>query len=151
MIHLRYILFAFFVLPHIVTGCSNGNPKDNPKTLILTLAHSENSFAVLDYEIADRAFKDAPQQGLYQTHFVNELSDIIKKISFDDSQAFPIKTKDQEADLYLSIPILPKIYRVNLYKLDISSGHYQLKKDAPLLSWTVPKKIRKKVDEKNEE
>src|SRR5699024_3068562 len=120
MIHLRYILFAFFVLPHIVTGCSNGNPKDNPKTLILTLAHSENSYAVLDYEIADRAFKDAPQSGLYQRYLVNASRDIINKISVDDSHAFPSKTKDQEADLSLSIPILPNIYRVNLYKLDIS-------------------------------
>ena len=141
---LRYLLLLSVLISFVVMGCSN-EQNDTSQTLSLTLSSEQQGFKVNDYRIVDEAFQKSKQQGLYQAHLHNKEGDILRRISFEKIEVPAEKGEGNSTNFFVTLPLVPNIDRILFYQLDGSSGHYQVKTDNPLLSWTVPKELKQKV------
>jgi len=125
----------------IVLGCTNDD-EGGSKTLSLALAE-DDSFRVLDYQVLDKPFVQAQQQGLYQAHLLNADEKVLQKISFDNINVSSTQNGNS-ADFYVTLPLLSKAVEIRIYQLDGSSGHYQLNTDNRLLRWSIPDNVKQK-------
>lgn len=133
----RYSAGVGLVLVWMLIGCSSPGSEQG-QTLSLLVTSRDGRFQVKKYEVLDRPFKEQQQQGLYQVHLLDKAGNILQKISFE-KLSFSASPKGGSASgFYVALPLKPALYRIRFYRLDGSSGHYQLKADAPLLSWKLP-------------
>ena len=142
MVKLRYYLLLLLIIPLVLLGCST-DQKGVEKTLSLSVIGQEKGYRVMNFQVTDKAFKESRQQGLYQVHLIDKAGAILRKISFEKMNLPSSLNSENEADFFLALPLMPKLHAVKLYKLDGSSGHYQLKSEKPLLSWTLPETVKK--------
>lgn len=111
------------------------------QTLILSLQSDDGRLLVTDYKVHDKTFMKSQQQGQYRAHLFDGSGEVIGKINFEKVEYPSTDDEIAAADFQVALPFIPTAQKVEIYQLDGSSGHYQLKKDNPLLSWPLPKDI----------
>ncbi|MGM0546161.1 MAG: hypothetical protein ACQEST_05505 [Bacteroidota bacterium] len=134
-----YLLLILVAL--LAAGCTK-NEQLAPKTLSLSLTSQDGKFSVVDYEVRDNAFKKSQQQGRFQAHIFDQEEQILQKINVEKIALPDVGGENNQADYYFALPMLPEADRLEIYQLDGSSGHYQLKTDDPMLNWSIPKDIK---------
>lgn len=134
------LLFSLLVL---VVGCNNTQDLAS-QSLVLSVDDADNALSVNNVEVLNKPFEKSQQQGRYQAHLFNGEGQIIHKINFERVDLSFTDEKERDVDFYISLPLVPKAERIEIFELDGRSGHYQLKTDDPLLDWTIPENIRLK-------
>lgn len=146
---MKWSLYFLSILPLILfLGCSQDKKSAN-KTLSLALSDSNGQLNVVDYQVRDQAFVKSRQQGRYQAHIFNG-DTILQKINFERIEHPATNNSNKEIDFYATVPLLANADRIEIYMLDGSSGHYQLKTDNPLLKWEMPENVALKSQPVNE-
>ncbi|MCW9706180.1 hypothetical protein [Fodinibius salsisoli] len=131
----------FFVLATLLfISCSNPGEKPQ-KTLTLSLVSQPGAFQLIGYTILDKPFEKSQQQGLYQAQLLDKEGCVLRKISFEKMEVPTSQSESDERRFFVSVPLAPGLERIDFYRLDGSSGHYTLKDDDPLLSWTLPEEV----------
>jgi len=108
---------------------------------MLAVDSKGDSLSVAGYKVLEQPYQKNYQQGRYQIHLLDTEGTIIQKVSFDKLTFGDTGSSDR---LQLVVPMKPNFHKLALYKLDGSSGHYQLKDTQPLLSWQLPDELREK-------
>lgn len=139
----RISAFLSFGLLLLFASCNT--QQSDTSTLLLSVQSKGDSLSVAGYKVLDQPYQKNYQQGRYQIHLMNNKGAIIQKISFDKLSFGDTVSSDR---LQLIVPMKPDFQELALYKLDGSSGHYQLKDTQPLLSWQLPDELREKTEAK---
>lgn len=139
----RISAVLLFGLVLLFAGCNNQD--SDTSTLMLSVQSKGDSLSVAGYKVLDRPYQKSYQQGRYQIHLMNTKGTIIQKISFDK---LSFGDTGSSGRMQLIVPMKPEFQELALYKLDGSSGHYQLKDTQPLLSWQLPGELREKTEAK---
>lgn len=132
--------FLLIVSLLLLVGCSKDN-NSSSETLSLALNERNGQLHVVDYQIKKNIFVKSQQQGRYQLHIFDEEGKVLKKINFERIDLSAANRSNQKIDFYVALPVLSKADRIEIYMLDGSSGHYQLKTDQPLLNWQIPENV----------
>ena len=135
----RITAVLLFGLLLLFAACNTQH--SDTSTLMLSVNSKGDSLSVAGYKVLDQPYQKSYQQGRYQIHLMNNKGTIIQKISFDKLTFGEMGNSDR---LQLVVPMKPNFRKLALYKLDGSSGHYQLKDTQPLLSWQLPDELREK-------
>lgn len=138
-----YTLLIMFAL--LFFGCTE-KEQISSETLSLSLVSNSEQLMVLDYQVREHAFVNSHQQGQFQAHLFDEEGTVLQKINFEKIELPVADTENNQADFHVSLPLLPETVRLEIYQLDGSSGHYQLKTDDPLLDWSIPQEIKQRFD-----
>lgn len=136
----RPLHFLAIVPLLLLLGCS-ADKESSSQTLSLALSESSGRLQVVDYQVRNNAFVKSQQQGRYQLHIFDDNGDVLRKINFERIELSAQNSTNPEVDFYVAMPLLANADRVEIYMLDGSSGHYQLKTDNPLLRWQIPENI----------
>ncbi len=120
----------------VLLGCTSSN--SDTSSLAVSITNESDSLKVSGYEVLEQPFKKSYRPGRYQIHLLDANDRILQKISFDQLTIGGV----QNDSLQLVVPLLPALHRIALYKLDGSSGHYQLTDSRPLLRWKLPADLR---------
>lgn len=131
--------FISILILTLLLGCSQ-DKQSSSQTLLLALSDSDGLLNVVDYQVRDNTFVRSRQQGRYQAHIFDD-SNVLQKINFERIGISAANNSNPEIDFYVAMPLLTNADRIEIYMLDGSSGHYQLKTDNPLLEWQIPKNI----------
>lgn len=132
------IIFLLGML--LLGGCTDS--QTSPGTLTLTLKEKKGNFEVIDYDTSSKTYQDSHSQGGYRVHLVDKEDKVLREIGFQlmDSSSF----QDSKSSTFkLPLPLVKGVQGLIIYKLDLSSGHYQLQQNAPLLNWTIPDSLAK--------
>lgn len=132
-----YVLLI--VLPMLFVGCTDKEQLSS-QTLSLSLGNDDGELQVIDYQVLDNPFVKSQQQGRYQAHFFDENGKVLQKINFEKVELHG--SESEEANFYVSLPLISKVKRLEIYQLDGSSGHYQLKSNDPQLNWPLPEEVQ---------
>lgn len=132
--HKNEILVVCFLF---LMGCA-GSTSDT-SSLVISIANNADSLEVTDYQVLDQPYEKSYQQGRYQIHLLDANGRVIQKISFNQL-AFNGRANSR---WQMVVPLVPHLYEIALYKLDGSSGHYQLKDSRPMLRWQLPETLNK--------
>jgi len=124
----------------ILAGCSNA--KKSPQTLTLTLTAGDNGFQVVDYQANENGYQDSHSQGGYRVHLIDDNGKILRKIGFQLMNN-PSSQNRKGRTFKLPLPLVKELHSVLIYKLDLSSGNYQLQGNDPLLNCTLPDSLAK--------
>lgn len=116
-------------------GCTNSDTVS--QSLVLSLVKQGSDFRVVDYQVLDTPYKHSPRQGSYRVHLLDKKFNIIRKIGFDKLNIPDSAKREEKAGTELVIPLKPELHQIIIYRLDVSSGHYRLIKDDPLLTWKL--------------
>lgn len=119
----------------LAVGCTNSDKVS--QTLVLTLLNQGSDFRVVDYQVLNTPYKNARRQGRYQIHLLDKEFNIIQKIGFDKLDILGHEEGAEKTGMKLVIPLKPELHQIVIYRLDVSSGHYRLIKDDPLLKWKL--------------
>ena len=134
------LCFLAIVSLLLLLGCSDDkNPSS--QTLSLALGERNSRFHVVDYQVRENSFAKSQQQGRYQLHIFDEEGNVLQEINFERIELSAGDNANPEIDFYVALPLLANAERIEIYMLDGSSGHYQLKTDNPLLKWKIPERI----------
>ena len=136
----RSMRFLSIVPLLLLLGCSNDN-NSSSQTLSLALSESNARLHVVDYQVRNNPFAESQQQGRYQAHIFDSNGNVLRTINFERIEHSGANSANPEVDFYVAMPLLPKADRIEIYMLDGSSGHYQLKTENPLLKWQIPEGI----------
>lgn len=137
---LRSHVWLILLLYLIGMGCAEKESLSD-QTLVLSLQPDSDQLHVADYKVYDRPFMKSQQQGQYRAHLFDDSGKVIGKINFEKVEYRSADNGTSTADFQVALPFLPTAQKVEIYQLDGSSGHYQLKTDSPLVSWPLPKDI----------
>lgn len=107
----------------------------------MALNERNGQLHVVDYQTSKNIFVKSQQQGRYQLHIFDEEGKALKKINFERIDLSAANRSNPKIDFYVAMPVLSKADRIEIYMLDGSSGHYQLKTDQPLLKWQIPENV----------
>ncbi|MDZ7659101.1 hypothetical protein [Fodinibius sp.] len=124
----------------LLLGCSD-DKEYSSQTLSLALGEHNGRLHVVDYQVRNNAFVKSQQQGRYQAHIFDDNGNLLQKINFERIELSSANNANPEIDFYVAMPLLEQANWIEIYMLDGSSGHYQLKTDNPLLKWQLPKGI----------
>ncbi|PAU93883.1 hypothetical protein CK503_09425 [Aliifodinibius salipaludis] len=144
---MKWSLYVLSILL-LILGCSQ-DKQSASQTLSLALSDRNGQLHVVDYQVRDQAFVKSRQQGRYQAHIFDE-GNVLQKINFERIEYPATDNSNAEIDFYATVPLLPNADRIEIYMLDGSSGHYQLKTDNPLLTWQIPQNVALKSQPVNE-
>src|SRR5699024_9246860 len=125
-------ILLLLVIPLMLTEYSDSH-KSAGKMLLFSLMSEGSGYRVADFQVTDKDFQESKQQGLYEAHLIDSTGNILQKVNFEKMKFPSSSDQNNQADFSLALPLIPELYRIKLYKLDGSSGHYQLKTDNPLL------------------
>lgn len=134
-----YALLMLLVLL-LGMGCTEKESLST-QTLLLSLQSDDGRLQVADYKVHDKTFMKSQQQGQYQAHIFDEKGKVIGKFNFEKVKYPSPDNETAPADFQIALPFMPTAQKVEIYQLDGSSGHYQLKTDSPLIIWPLPKDI----------
>jgi hypothetical protein len=140
-------LFGLLLIPVLLFG-SCSSTSEQGMSLLLSIEQTNNSYAVSGYELLQRPYIKSSQQGQFQAHLLNNSDKIIQKISFDPI-GLPTNSSTTSGGMQVIIPATGELQTVNIYRLDGSSGHYQLNATKPLVSWTLPDSTKQKISANN--
>ena len=135
----RITAVLLFGLLLLFAACNTQH--SDTSTLMLAVDSKGDSLSVAGYKVLEQPYQKNYQQGRYQIHLLDTEGTIIQKVSFDKLTFGDTGSSDR---LQLVVPMKPNFHKLALYKLDGSSGHYQLKDTQPLLSWQLPDELREK-------
>ncbi len=138
-----YLLLIMFGL--LFVGCTDKEQLSS-ETLSLSLVSTDGEFSVADYQVRENVFMKSQQQGRYEAHLFDKEGKVLQKINFEKIDLPAADSESNKADFYISLPMMPEMDRLEIYQLDGSSGHYQLKTDDPFLNWSIPQDIRTSRD-----
>lgn len=126
MVGLSLLLTMLFA-----AGCS-GQKESYQQTLFLTLRWQGDSLKYVDHTVAPTEYSGRlKDDGMYQVQLRNQKGDLVERIGF---QPLYFETDaDSAKDFTITLPYRPEIFRMMIYRLDGSSGHYTLKGQEPLL------------------
>ena len=132
---------AVSILAILVLFVSCSDSDTVQKSLMLSLKSQQNGYEVSAYERLNRPYQKSQQQGQYQAHLLDGSGKIIQKVSF--GQLVFDAGGSNGGNIQLVLPLSRNLHQVKLYKLNGSSGHYQLDGSPPLLNWTLAEDIRR--------
>lgn len=134
---LPLLLSAIFLF----AGCTDSDSK----SIALHLTDEGSGYEVDSYKVTNNAYKKSSQQGIYRIHLLDEKGNILAEVGFDKLKGTSTNTGSGDRDMDLVIPVKQDMHRVVLFKMDGSSGHYQLDSSDPLLIWTLPDSVKNSV------
>jgi len=121
----------------IFSACSSGS---SSSSLSILLTNNEGNYHFAGYKVLNHPYKEGGvQQGQYRVHLLDKKGEVIRKVGFSNLN---ITGAGKRKGISFIIPLKPKLYRIAVYKLDGSSGHYRLDKAHPLFTWTLPDSLR---------
>lgn len=120
----------------MAAGCTGTSHPS--KSLMVMLQDKGTQYQVTQVKVLDRPYKSSRQQGHYQVHLLDRSQHVIQKIGFDDIALPQASAGNAKVDLQFILPLKKGLHQIAVYKLDGSSGHYQLNEERPLVRWILP-------------
>jgi len=138
---MKWSLCLLLIVPLLLLlGCSK-DKNSSSGTLSLALSERNGQLHVVGYQIKENVFAKSQQQGRYLLHIFDDEGNVLQAINFERIELSAANSGNPEINFYVAMPVLAKAERIEIYMLDGSSGHYQLKTDQPLLKWQIPKSV----------
>ncbi|MDZ7680166.1 MAG: hypothetical protein U5J63_00300 [Fodinibius sp.] len=138
----RVLVVLSAIISMLMLGCSDSEKQG--KALVLSLEERGSGYAVSGHQLLDKGYRTSSQQGQFQAQLLSSTGKIIQKVSFEQIKLPATDSKDI-VRMQVVIPAIAELHRVNIYRLDGSSGHYQLNATEPLASWIVPDSTKQKI------
>jgi len=133
--HVGMVGWVLLMTMLIAAGCS-GQKESYQQTLFLTLKWQGDSLKYVDHTVAPTEYSGRlKDDGMYQVQLRDQKGGLVERIGF---QPLYFETDaDSSKDFTITLPYRPKIFRMMIYRLDGSSGHYTLKGQDPLLDMKI--------------